>query len=150
MNEFSKETISINGTDYTLFLNRKGIVAWEKYNKEIKEELEAKSSKYQGYVDGTTEINLSDDANPFDGLDSIDEIDNDRKLLTKVYKRLYWIMLYSEHKLLVSKAEELYDLACEEYGEEQVIDLAVQMIEEANIEKNKNLKNLKALKPKKK
>ena len=33
MKELSKETINIGGEDYTLFLNRKGIVAWEKYSK---------------------------------------------------------------------------------------------------------------------
>ena len=33
MKEFSKEIINIGGVDYTLFLNRKGIVAWENITK---------------------------------------------------------------------------------------------------------------------
>ena len=31
MKELSTEIINIDGVDYTLFLNRKGIIAWEKY-----------------------------------------------------------------------------------------------------------------------
>ena len=34
MNEFGKVIIEIEGKEYTLFLNRKGIIAWEKYAKE--------------------------------------------------------------------------------------------------------------------
>ena len=30
MKELSKEIIEVNGKEYTLFLNRKGLVAWEK------------------------------------------------------------------------------------------------------------------------
>ena len=33
MKELSTEIINIDGKDYTLFLNRAGLVAWEKYTK---------------------------------------------------------------------------------------------------------------------
>ena len=63
-------------------------------------------------------------------------------------------MLYENHKFSLSKASELYDKAVEEYGEGQIIALGNQMIEDANIDKfakdNSELKNLTALRPKKK
>ena len=68
-----------------------------------------------------------------------------------MYERLYWIMLYTEHKFTPTQAKELYDKAVAEYGEEQIILLGNQMIEEANKDSvnKKNLKNLAALKSKK-
>lgn len=60
-------------------------------------------------------------------------------------------MLYTEHKLSVNQANELYDKAILEYGEEQLIELGRQMIEDTNMDKvsknKENLKNLTALRP---
>lgn len=148
MNEISKEKIEIGGDEYTLFLNRKGLVAWEKFCKDNFEQINGLQEKYK---DLTTEVELTDDTNPFDGIDNIDEADEDSKILTETFKRLYWIMLYTEHQFSVSKAGELYDKACEEYGEVQIIQLGQQMIEDMN--KNNvqttELKNLSALRQKK-
>ena len=146
MKDFSKETINIAGKDYTLFLNRKGIVAWEKYAKEENSKLAEMSTKYDDLLEEVIEIN--DDTDPFENIDGIEE---DANIVSKSYRKLYWIMLYENHKLSLKEVNELYDKAVEEYGEEQIFALAQQMIKEANIDKmgesNKEIKKLPALKP---
>lgn len=152
MNEFSKEVVTIDGNDYTLFLNRKGIVAWERFTKSETEKFEELREKYKNIrVDKEFE-SLDDTADPFEGLESIEDFDDDKAFLSKLYQRLYWIMLYTEHKFTISEAKEIYQKGCEEYGEEQIIELGAQMVEEANIDRTspKEIKNLPALKPKKK
>ena len=145
MKEFSKEIIEIDGQEYTLFLNRQGIVAWEKYTAKEKSKME-NLSKYEDINYKNLEIN--EDTNPFEGLESLDE---DYDNVSSTFKKLYWIMLYTEHKFTPSQAAELYNKAKKEYGEEQLIQLANQMIDEANkdIIGAKQLKNLAALKPEK-
>lgn len=151
MKEFSKEIIEIDGVEYTLFVNRKVIVAWEKYSGKLNQELHGLSDKYKN-IQIDDNIEITDDTNPFEGLEELDNIDKDHELVTKSFKNLYWLMLYTNHQLSETKAGELYDKACEEYGEENIIALANQMIEDANkdlVTKNQELKNLKALRPKK-
>ena len=145
MKEFSKEIIEIGDQEYTLFLNREGIVAWERFCKKEQEEVQKMQEKYKNIEES---INITEDTNPFEG---IEDIDNDAEIVSIMYERLYWIMLYTEHKFTPTQAKELYDKAVAEYGEEQIILLGNQMIEEANKENvsKKNLKNLAALKSKK-
>ncbi|MDD7757737.1 MAG: hypothetical protein PUJ51_25105 [Clostridiales bacterium] len=145
MKEFSKEIIEIGDQEYTLFLNREGIVAWERFCKKEQEEVQKMQEKYKNIEES---INITEDTNPFDG---IEDIDNDAEIVSIMYERLYWIMLYTEHKFTPTQAKELYDKAVAEYGEEQIILLGNQMIEEANKDNvsKKNLKNLAALKSKK-
>lgn len=145
MKEFSKEIIEIGDQEYTLFLNREGIVAWERFCKKEQEEVQKMQEKYKNIEEN---ININEDTNPFDG---IEDIDNDAETVSIMYERLYWIMLYTEHKFTPTQAKELYDKAVAEYGEEQIILLGNQMIEEANKDNvsKKNLKNLAALKSKK-
>ena len=149
MKDFSKEIINIDGEDYTLFLNRKGIIAWEKYANEENSKLSEISKKYDNILDTNAEI--TDDTNPFENIEDIEE---DVNTVSNTYKKLYCIMLYENYKFSLSKASELYDKAVEEYGEGQIIALGNQMIEDANIDKfakdNSELKNLTALRPKKK
>ena len=147
MKEFSKEIIEIDGQEYTLFLNREGIVAWEKFCKKEQKEVEKLQEKYKNIV-GDETVSITEDTNPFEG---IEDIDNDAETISIMYERLYWIMLYPEHKFTPTQAKELYDKAVDEYGEEQMILLGNQMIEEANKDSvnKKNLKNLAALKSKK-
>ena len=151
MKEFSKEVIEIDGKEYTLFLNRKGIIAFEKYAKEEQKKASELEQKYKILLDDgkETDLEIKDDTNPFKIVESIDDVDKDKELVIKLYKKLYWIMLYENHQLSLSEVDKLFDMACEDYGEENVIALGNQMIEEAN--KNnvskKELKNLKALKP---
>lgn len=156
MKEISQETIEIGGKEYSLFLNRKGVVAFEKFCNEEQSKLMQMADKYKEFIDidkqeGNAEIN--DDTDPFEDMDKFDDVEEDAKLVTRVYKKLYWIMLYTNHQLSLTKVEELYDKACEEYGESQLRALADQMVEEVNVApknvNNENLKNLPALKPKK-
>ena len=92
---------------------------------------------------------LPDDANPFEGLENLDDIETDKELVSKTVKKLHWIMLYTEHHLLISEVDKLYDEACYEYVEENIIALANQMLDDANSNKMEKheLKNLKALRP---
>lgn len=148
MKDIGKEIIEIGGKEYTLILNRKGIVAWEKFAKKEKEEVVAYNKKVQKM--SMNEEKIEKDTNPFEGLEGIDELDENQEALTLYFQKLYWIMLYETHKFNFEEAQEIYNLACEEYGEVQVIQLGTQMLEEANIDKyakKENLKNLKALKP---
>jgi hypothetical protein len=152
MKELSTEIINIDGVDYTLFLNRKGITAWEKYTKSEREKVNELQQKYSNLLNGNEKDidfdNLKDDANPFEGIEDVDDMDKDIEYMNKIYSRLYWIMFYTNHKLSISQSDELYKKACDEYGEEQVILLARQMLDDVNTDPNKNkeLKNLTALK----
>lgn len=149
MKEIGKEIIEIGGVEYTLFLNRKGIIAWEKYAKKEREiitELKKKADevKFEGEI--------KEDTNPFEGLDIVDEIDKESEVTSLYFQKLYWIMLYENHKLSFEAAKALYKKACEEYGETQIIKLGSQMVEDANVNPKQNenqaqLKNLKALRP---
>ena len=154
MKELSKEVIEIDGTEYTLFLNRKGMVALEKYCEQEQTKLQDIGKKYKDFLDNLDEngeIVITDDTNPFEDIDEIEDIEKDAEVMRNIYKKAYWIMLYTNHQLSYSKVEELYDKAIEEYGEYQLTALVDQMIEEINLQpkNNGNLKNLKALKPKK-
>lgn len=151
MKEFSKEVIEIDGKEYTLFLNRKGIIAYEKFAKEEAQKAAEFEGKYKALLqeDNAADLEIKEDTNPFEGIESLDDIDDDKLLVRTLYKKLYWIMLYENHQLSLEKVGELYDMACEDYGEANIIALANQMVEEANQDNvsKKELKNLKALKP---
>lgn len=148
MKEIVKEIIEIGGVEYSLFLNRKGIIAWEKYAKK-EAEIVRKVSVEASQLNLDSEDKIDDNTNPFKGLEQVDDMDKNQEILTLYFQKLYWIMLYENHKFSLEKAKELYNLACDEYGEEQVIQLANQMLEDANVNPNKagELKNLKALRP---
>lgn len=144
------EIVEVNGNEYTLFLNRKGVVAWERDSKEAQEKLVKLQGKYSNLMNELEEKTDADD--PFVGLDELDEIEEDKKIMTESFKSLYWIMLYTNHKMSRKDASEWYDNACKEYSEEKIIALANQMIEDANTDilsdsNNGELKNLKALRP---
>ena len=155
MKELSTEIINIDGVDYTLFLNRKGIMAWEKYSKSEKDKVSELRQKYENIIKDNGVDNfegLDDNTDPFEGLEEIDNLQSDIDYLNNIYGRLYWIMFYTNHKFSISEANKLYQKACDEYGNEQVILLARQMVDEVNTDpdKGKQLKNLAALKPTKK
>ena len=146
MKEFSKEIINIGGVDYTLFLNRKGIVAWENITKATR-----KKSEIEKTVNNLKdEIIIKDGDNPFE-ISHAEELLAAQNETQNYYAKLYWIMLYEEHKLDYSKAEEIFNQAVEEYGLDALAELAMQMLEDANINKsgNNELKKLTALRPKK-
>jgi len=147
--EIGKEFIEIGGVEYTLFLNRKGIIAWEKYASEEKKVVEKLSAEFEKAQAAGV---IKEDTNPFEDLDIVDKLEGKNESVTKYYQKLYWIMLYDKHKLSFEKVKELYTKACEEYGEEQIIQLGTQMVEDANENlmseaQKTELKNLKALRP---
>ena len=142
----SEEIIEIGGKEYKLFLNRTGIVNWEKMTK-----LKEKSKEIQEYtkkLEEESEIELTDDANPFELYDtSEEEMNSKMDEMTDIFAKLYWVMLYKYHKLSISEAKKLFDEAVEEYGLEQLSQLGNQMLENANKDNmGKPRKNLKALK----
>lgn len=141
MKNFSEEIIEIDGKEYTLFVNRIGIVNWEKATKlsETAKELENK------YKNSEQNFEFNDNCDPFATNYSDSEIDEDEKKLYDLYSKFYWMALYKHHKLTINEANDLFYKAIDEYGIQQLSDLAEQMIKNAN-NQNANLKNLKALK----
>lgn len=150
MKEFSKEPIEIDGKEYTLFINRKGIVSWENITK-VSKRADDLQKKYKDTIDKMKDdnpISVDDNSNPFDFVDdNVNDLYEDEKLLEDIYIKFYWIALYEKHKLPISEVEKLYAKAKEEYGNDQLMQLANQMIEEANTDKygNTELKKLTAL-----
>lgn len=148
MKEFSQEIINIDGVDYTLFLNRKGVVAWENITKASKthKDLEEKVKN----IKSDEAIEIKDGDNPFE-ISNANEILEAEETTKTYYKKLFWIMLYENHKLDYKDVEVLFEKAVNEYGYENLINLSVQMIQDANINRNENneLKKLTALRPKK-
>lgn len=156
MQEFSKEKIEIAGTEYTLFLNRKGILSWENITKasKIAEEAQERNKDLIEKLDTDEPIKVADNDNPFDYAndEELDKIEAELEKLKEIYIKFYWIALYENHKLSVSEVKDLFIEAEKEYGLEQLVNLANQMVEDAN--KNKygttEIKKLKALRPAKK
>lgn len=140
MKNLSERKIEIDGKEYTLFLNRNGIVAWEKFTidnqRKITNMQETLQTKYKDLIEGKVEI--KDDTNPFE---NIEELENDLSgnydESDKMLEKLYWIMLYTNHKLSLNKVHELYLKARDEYGFEQLDQLASQMIDDVNTSPNK-------------
>ena len=150
MKEFSTEKIEIAGNEYSLFLNRKGIVSWEKITTLQKQakEMEKKYSSLTKVDDKPIEVKDGD--NPFEiaGSNELDEIEEDEAKMKDIYIKFYWIVLYENHKLELSKVKELFEIAEKEYGLEQLIGLANQMVEDVNSNKyGAKTKKLKALRP---
>ena len=150
----SEEVIEIGGKEYTLFLNRKGIVNWERFTK-----LNEKAEKYDKLRDELTkettddDVEIDENTNPFELYSDVDEdmLETQLAEMKDLYAKFYWVALYTHHKLTLSQARELFEEAEKEYGINQLAELANQMLETANKDIiNKEPKNLKALKSVKK
>ena len=151
MKDFSKEIINIDGVDYTLFLNRKGIIAWEKISNAMKKTTEIEGH-YENGLPSQEDMEIKDGDNPFElAKQQKSQLEKDEEILIDMYIKFYWIMLYENHKLDLKDVKVLWEKAVQEYGIEQLIELGMQMLDDANRNKleNQNLKNLKALRPKK-
>ena len=83
MQEFSKEIIEIDGEEYTLFLNRKGIISWENITKVSKKanELQEKYKEVSNILNDDKPIELKNDDNPFDYIDILKPYVNDKVLI---------------------------------------------------------------------
>lgn len=147
MTNFSETQFEVGEKTYTLFLNRQGIVAWEKYSKEEFAKAQAMKDKYKDILNkGNLEI--TDETNPFE---DIEDMENDLDMTRKMYIKLYWIMLYTKEKLSLSQVTEIWNEAEQIYGLEQLAQLANQMVEDANkdLVTKQEIKKLKALNQKK-
>lgn len=149
MKSISEEIIEVDGKEYTLFLNRKGVVAWEKDTAEVQSRLQELENKYSNFEEKiVSEKKKANDDNPFEGLDDVDGMEEDARLMHETFDSLYRIMLYTHHPMNRDKASEWYNKACEEYGEQQMMALGSQMISDMNVDTNqRELKKLKALRP---
>ena len=146
MKEFSKEVIEIGGVEYTLFLNRAGMVAIEKFTREEKQKIETLQSITANLETGGIAV-IDDNTDPLEGLEAVESATT---LEENIYKKCFWIMLSSTHKLNYSDSCKLYEQAIEEYGGQvnKLIDQIVYDIETDKVTlENKNVKNLKALRP---
>jgi len=157
MKNISTEIIEIDGKEYTLFLNRKGIVAYEKYCIDENKKIEEIQKKYTNFVESLVadkSPEIKEDTNPFENLDEMgdEQFERDKAILINKMKKLYWIMLYENHHLSFEEVSDLIDKAIKEYGEVQLNALGEQMYDQVQTnqyEDTSKLKNLKALKPKK-
>jgi len=150
MNDKQKcqEVIEIDDKEYSLFLNRQGMISLEKY---CGKNLNMLTEKYNFLITEKEEKisdEVTDDTNPFDDIDIKIE-DKDEQVSDEILNRTYWILLWTNHKLPISKVEELMKSAVKEYGAVQLIALVNQMVRDITEDPNPigDLKNLKALKP---
>lgn len=137
-------TMTIDGTEYILSLNRKGVEAVEKYTKISgrKKELEQTKKRVE-YVD---EIKIGD--NPFEEIDdSLEERVNEN---LEMIKRILWICLWDNHKLNIEEVRELLIKVIDEDKLEELNNNISKLVEGVNKQMGgNNLKNLKALKAQK-
>ena len=147
MKEFSQEVIEIDGKEYTLLLNRAGILAWERYSQKENEEIYKMKDLYNK-ISNEKNVDITDDTDPLADAETL--LKSEEQTLNS-YKKLFWILLREHHKIPYSEALELFDKACEEYGRIQVTKLEEQMMQDANrdlvTKENSNLKKLAALRP---
>ena len=150
VNNISEEHITVDKTEYTLFLNRKGIVSWENITKVSKRanEMKEKYEKTIETVENDEPIEVTDDTNPFDYSDEeLNDLEKDEQVVREIYIKFYWIALYTNYKYSISEVKEWFEKAESDYGIDQLIELANKMVEDANKNKygNKKIKKLEAL-----
>lgn len=99
------EIIELNGVEYTLELNRESFIQIDKICNVQKSMEIIKKGLYE-YVD-----EIDDNYNPFENSVSDEEIDKEIKLkedtLYKIVERSFFIWLYPNHKLPISKVKEI-------------------------------------------
>lgn len=137
-------TMTIDGKEYIMSLNRKGVEAIEKYTKisSKKKEVE-KTQKRIEYVE-----NIKLDENPFGEID--DDFEERVNENLELIKRMLWIMLWDNHKLNIEEVRELLVKVLEEDKLEELNDNIAKLVEGANKQMGgSSLKNLKALKAQK-
>lgn len=147
MNKVSEEIIEIDGKEYSLFLNRDGIVAWELYSQREQKKAKERFDELKPYIEkvANNEFNVNDDVDPLKIGEEINSVSNGEQETVELYRILYWIMFSKNHHFKFEEASKLFDKAVEEYGTEQIILLGVQMINDANVDKYGKSKNLPAL-----
>lgn len=137
-------TMTIDGKEYILSLNRKGVEAIEKYTKLSGRRKEIEQNKKRAeHVE-----NISIDENPFEEIDdNFEERVNDN---LEMLKRMLWIMLWDTHKLNIEDTRELLIKVLEEEKLEELNNNIAKLVEGVNKQMGgSGLKNLKALKAQK-
>lgn len=137
-------TMTIDGKEYILSLNRKGVEAIEKYTKLSGRRKEIEQNKKRAeHVE-----NISIDENPFEEIDdNFEERVNDN---LEILKRMLWIMLWDTHKLNIEDTRELLIKVLEEEKLEELNNNIAKLVEGVNKQMGgSGLKNLKALKAQK-
>ena len=137
-------TMTIDGTEYILSLNRKGVEAVEKYTKISGKRKELEQTKKR--VEYVEEIKI--DENPFEEIDdSLEEKVNEN---LEMIKRILWICLWDNHKLNIEEVRELLIKIIDEDKLEELNNSISKLVEGVNKQMGgNNLKNLKALKAQK-
>lgn len=141
------EIIELNGVEYTLELNRDSFLKIDQYSN-IQKSMEIVQRDLYEHID-----EIDDNTDPFATNISDEDIEKmvDEKLNTlhKIIERAFWIWMYPNHKLVISKVQEIlkpyYDdeekfkYISEKYGEyiQKCVEIRNDYLEEQ--------KNLKAL-----
>lgn len=138
-------TMQIDGNEYILSLNRKGLEAIERYTKLSQRTKELKIISFeQEYVD---EIGIDDD--PF-AESKLDKKEEELDKMMEILKRVLWICLWENHKLNIEQVRELLVKLIDENKFEELNTKIQTLIEGVNKNPEMNeLKNLKALKAQK-
>lgn len=141
------EIIELNGVEYTLELNRDSFLKIDQYSN-IQKSMEIVQRDLYEHIE-----EIDDNTDPFATNISDEDIEKmvDEKLNTlhKIIERAFWIWMYPNHKLVISKVQEIlkpyYDdeekfkYISEKYGEyiQKCVEIRNDYLEEQ--------KNLKAL-----
>ena len=93
MKELSTEIIEIGGIEYTLFLNRKGIVIFERASKLLK------TAKELFKTSDDNDVDVLGDIDPFKYYeDKESEEEKQIEIIRNIIKKFYWIALYTNYK----------------------------------------------------
>lgn len=140
------EIIELNGEEYTLELNRDSFLKIDQYCN-IKKSMEIINRGFYDYINVIT-----DDTNPFATTITDEDIEKEIKLkadtLNKMVEVSFWIWLYPNHKLSISKVKEIVKPYLEEPDKSKFIGEKVGEYLNKCIEirdnYNQQAKNLKA------
>lgn len=140
------EIIELNGVEYTLELNRESFLQIDKICN-VQKSMQIIQRGLYDYVE-----EIDDNYNPFENMVSDEEIEKEVKLkedtLYKIVERSFFIWLYPNHKLPISKVKEILkpyledDKKAEWLGEK--LGEYLQKCVEIRQEYVKEQKNLKA------
>ena len=141
------EIIELNGVEYTLELNRESFLQIDKICN-VQKSMEIIQRGLYDYVE-----EIDDNYNPFEDITTDEDIEKEVKLkedtLYKIVERAFFIWLFPNHKLPISKVKEIIKPYLED--EEKALWIGEKLGEylqkcvEIREEYNQERKNLKAL-----
>ena len=117
----SEEIIEIGGKEYTLFLNRIGIINWERMVN-LNDKADEFKQTAKELQEEQQEVEITDETNPFEMYSDVNEDELNKQLneMIDIYVKFYWVALYTHHKLTIGQVKELFNVAMEEYGIEAI------------------------------